>query len=125
MKKYPRGFLDFVCLHLRQVLTVARLTHFDLIVQSSKTRYAADIRVDYAYLRAYIRFGDEPIEQWRRKDKEGIVQTICHEVAHIIVGIPMNEVEDREDYTKQEEQATEMVGRLLCRVYTQEIGGKL
>jgi hypothetical protein len=124
MKKLPKGMLEFVALHIKQILCVARITHFDIIIDNSMTRCAADIRVDYTYLRAFIRFGKETREQWIRGNKPGIVETLCHELSHIITGLPCSLAENREEMDTEEEQATELMARILFRLYQFEVGIK-
>lgn len=113
-----KKFLEFIALHIRQILVVARITHFDIIIQKSKTRYAMDISVDYTYLRAYLRVGKEPKEQFRNGNELAVIETLCHEMSHIITGIPCHKSDD--DFEEEEEQATELVARILYRLYLTE-----
>lgn len=115
--KMSENFINFVVKHLFQILSVARLSYFNIIIDEKQSQAAADIRVDYIYLRAIIRFGKETINEFKEKQYDSVIETLCHEVSHIITGLPYHNLKSSRISEEQEEQATEMVARILFQLY--------
>lgn len=115
----------FLFKHIRQMLCIFRLTHFDVYLNLKKSPFMMDIKVDYVYLRANIRIGKSIKRLWRKGEKKEILQTLAHEITHIAVGIATHNDEDRDEHTELEESATELISRVFYRLYEFETKGVL
>jgi hypothetical protein len=107
----------FILKHAERMLDLFKLSHFDLFLQTGKTRCSMDIKVDYTYLRAYLRIGDDIHVAYKNKDFETVLEALAHEITHIVVGIATHKAEDREDFNEEEEQAVEHIARIFFEFY--------
>ena len=114
----------FVRKHGASLLKMLQLNHFRVYIATGKTKASMDIQVDYTYLRAYVRIGKDVHEAYARGDHDYVVECLCHELTHIIVGIPMHKVKHRAKFLEQEESAVELLSRHIFELYKLKGGMK-
>ncbi len=107
----------FLMNHICGMQECFNLKHFDIYIGRYTDDASMDISVDYEYMRAEIRTGDKVKEWWRNKDKEAIIRCLAHEITHIFTGLPTDGRTLSKQAAKADEQATELVSRLLYRLY--------
>ena len=95
--------------HCRAMLLTFCLTHYSVGFFRRKldSNTAMEIEVDTRYLRAEISYGYLVQCMWRQCKKKDILQILCHELCHILTN----------DATKNNEQLTEHISRLLYKLY--------
>lgn len=93
------------------------LQHFDIYIGRMTPNAQMDILVDYEYMDAEIRIGKEVYTLWKNKDKEAIIRILSHEITHILSGLATDGIKLSKQASKQDEQATELISRLLYRLY--------
>ena len=85
------------------------LTHYSVEFYRRKldSDTAMEIEVETDYLRAEIAYGYLVQCMWRQRKRKQILQVLCHEITHILT----------KGITKNNEQATEHISRLLYKLY--------
>ena len=134
LKKDKENIDSFVGNHLRHILFCSK-TGMDFILSYKSSDIADEnekkdftgrspsfmtIDIDYKYLTADLIYNQERIEEsWKDKNYLGIVNTLCHEVSHIITGEPFETLKIKYKGASEElqERLTERVGRILYRLY--------
>lgn len=131
----PENIREFLNEHLVGLRESMCLTHFkiDMVFCNLKDATMA-IEVDYRYLDAQIDIDRKSIiDLWDAGRKRRILETLSHEISHIITG-EMTEPTHwkKNNYRKQsqekqhyEERVTEHISRLAVSLYILEKGIKL
>jgi hypothetical protein len=116
---------EFLFKHIRQMLFVYRLTHFDVTLNLTRSPFMMDIIVDYVYINAELRIGKSIHKAWKKGNKEKILQCLAHELTHIATGIATHKAKNRSKFLEHEEAATELISRVFYRLYVHETKGVL
>lgn len=91
-KKIQGHFEDFLENHLSHILECAQLAHFTV---RARRRFSAEegdekfaamtVEVDHKYIQLIISYeSGYAANHWEDKDYKELIQTICHEVAHLV-----------------------------------------
>jgi hypothetical protein len=120
---------DFFYHHISNIRMIARLEDFYIGFQPSDdddkdfkgSRPAMmTMQTDYEYLTSELRYNrDVILEAWKNKDYESILETLCHEIGHIVTSEPFDRlnIKYKGEGKYYNERLTERVGRLISRLY--------
>ena len=110
---------EYLVYHTSKMMRCFFIEHFDVSLQKAKLPQGTtmDIRVDYEYLNAVIRYGKSVKILWKIRDKKEILASIAHELTHILTGEITDGMKTTRNQNKIEEQTTEHISRLLLRLY--------
>ena len=105
--------------HCRLMLETYKLTHYSVQFYYRKldSDTAMEIEVETEYLRAEISYGYLVRCMWTQHRKVQILQTLAHELTHILT----EQLWTSRSSTKNHEYVTEHVGRLLYELYKRKL----
>lgn len=103
--------------HTLGMLKCFHLEHFDIYLGGETKTANMDISVDYKYLTATICINKGMAQLYKIGNREEILTCLCHEITHILTGVITDGIALDKQQTKQDEQATEHLSRLLYRLY--------
>ena len=130
-----RTLVDILNNHAWHIIHCLNLTHFEVSVsdqyndknKQKKTianGHQMEVFVDYKYLRAEIWYNKDIAKRdWNDKRKSATVQSLIHEICHIIIDELYFEYVDLKNAKKEDiantyrEQATEQISRWAWEMY--------
>lgn len=130
-----RTLVDILNNHAWHIIHCLNLTHFEVSVSDTykdkkkqkKTianGHQMEVFVDYKYLRAEIWYNKDIAKRnWDDKEKSATVQSLIHEICHIIIDELYFEYIDSKNIKKEDiantyrEQATEQISRWGWELY--------
>lgn len=127
-QKQEEKFEEFILSHLWWIQSAGDMTHFrmsTLSVHDEPKHRGGDIIMEieprYDYLDFTLGYGRKKCAQyWINKNHRTLIQTLCHEVAHIITGEASDMLEYKsktKDIEFYFERVTEHTSRWLYHVY--------